>query len=254
MAGNFFSNLFSPRPCRYLTELRSISASEPVQRSIQTHLMGLGVAIGTIDGVQRSIALAKKFSSATGVPVEDILQVAASGDLDDVIRRIESDGISGLAQWRQEMDDDGDPDDSEVTDVTDVYNQGVGYLNGQGGFPRDMAKAYRAFRLAAEKGHISAQHNLAVMYNTGTYVAKDQIVAAQWFARAADAGHANAAFNLAHLYLTGAGVTQNNQQAHIYLCVAADNGHAGALEYVHKFLASRGLDKNGNPQRQSGAR
>jgi len=252
MAGNFFSNLFSPQPSRYLTELKSISAPEPVRRSIQTHLMGLGVAIGTIDEVQRSVVLAKKFSSATGVPAEDILQLATSGDLDDVIRRVEGNGISGLAQWMQEMDeadDDDDPNDREVTDVTAVYNQGVGYLNGQGGLPRDLAKAYSAFRSAAEKGHIGAQHNLAVMYNTGTYVAKDQSVAAQWFAKAADAGHANAAFNLAHLFLTGSGVTQNNQQAHTYLCVAADNGHAGALEYVHKFLASKGLDKNGSPLR-----
>jgi TPR repeat protein len=110
-----------------------------------------------------------------------------------------------------------------------------------------MEKAYWAFRNAAEKGHISAQHNLAVMYNTGTHVTKDPTAAATWFAKAAESGHAGAAFNLAHLFLTGSGVEQDNQKAHSYLCIAADNGHADALEYVQKFLASKGLDKNGNP-------
>ena len=132
-------------------------------------------------------------------------------------------------------------------DLSSQYNLGVKYLHGLDGVSRDLEMAYKTFRYAAERGHTRAQYNLAVMYNTGTHVAKDQTSAAAWFGKAAEKGHADAAFNLAHLFLTGSGVDQDHQQAHLYLCCAADNGHSAALEYVHEFLASRGLDKNGVP-------
>ena len=256
MPSNFFSKLFSPQPSRYLLELKNISASEAVRRSIQTHLMGLGVAIDAIDEVQRSVALAKNFSSASGVPAEEILQLAALGDLDGVIRHVEKSGISGVSQWLRERDDAEDNDDdldedanspADASDLTSQYNLGVSYLNGQGGVPRNLELAYKNFSSAAEKGHAGAQYNLAIMHNTGTHVGKDPAIAATWFAKAAESGHANAAFNLANLFLTGRGVEQNNQQAHMYLCLAADNGHTAALDYVRNFLASKGLDKNGNP-------
>jgi TPR repeat protein len=85
------------------------------------------------------------------------------------------------------------------------------------------------------------------MYNTGTHVKKDPATAAAWLRKAAASGHADAAFNLAYLYSTGSGVEQSNQLAHQHLVLAAHNGHSVALKYVHKFLASKGLDENGTP-------
>ena len=114
MAGNFFSKLFTPQPSRYLLELKKISASESVRHSIQTHLMGLGVGIDAIDQVQTSIALANRFASASGVPAEDILQLAALGDLDDVIQYIEENGVSSVSQWLQERDDDTEQDRGDI--------------------------------------------------------------------------------------------------------------------------------------------
>ena len=208
---------------RYLVELKEVSESEDVRRSILTHLSGLGVSPLVIDEVQRCIELSKKFSSVSGAPVDEILQLAAIGDLDKILTK---------------ADDE---------DLTSLYNRGVMYLNGQNGVPRDLEMAYKTFSSAAEKGHVGAQHNLGVMYNTGTHVEKDPAAASVWFTRAAENGHANAAFNLAHMFLTGSGVEQSQQQAHLYLCMAADNGHPAASDYVQKFLASKGLDKNGVP-------
>ena len=254
MLGNFLSNLLKPQPSRYLQELRAVAANDAVQSSILNAISGLGIDPSHIDEVRRAAELSEAFSSVSGVPKQEILELAAIGELDALIAYVEKNGTARVAQWLQEQDeDDEDDDDSESgsekegwSDLTSEYNLGVSYLNAPA-IPGNLHMAYQTFLSAAQKGHIGAQHNLAVMFNTGTYVIKDATAAAAWFAKAAENGHANAAFNLSHMYLTGSGVEQNNQKAHFYLCMAADRGHATALEYVHQFLASKGLDKSGKP-------
>ena len=51
--------------------------------------------------------------------------------------------------------------------------------------PQDDAEAVRWYRLAAEQGHVSAQHNLGVMYSTGEGVPQDNIEAHMWLNLAA---------------------------------------------------------------------
>ncbi len=75
---------------RYLIELRSMSDSEDVRNSIRAHLAALGVAPSAMLGVDRCIELAKKFSSVTGAPVGQILQLTAQRDLDGVLEYVES--------------------------------------------------------------------------------------------------------------------------------------------------------------------
>lgn len=212
---------------RYLLELKEICAKESVRSGLRTHLIGLGVAISAVSEVERCVELAKNFSSVTSAPVDEILQMAADDDLEMI--------LSFAAKGNE--------------DLTSLYNKGVMYLNGHGDVPRDLKKAYETFRSAAERGHARAQYNLGIMYSTGTHVEESPASAASWLAKAAANGHANAAFNLANLYLTGSGVEKDSQQAHLYLCMAADRGHVEAMEYVHKFLASKGLDSSGVPLR-----
>ena len=54
------------------------------------------------------------------------------------------------------------------------------YSNGQGVL-RDDADAARWYRLAAEQGVASAQHNLGVSYANGEGVLKDSVRAHMWF-------------------------------------------------------------------------
>ena len=61
-------------------------------------------------------------------------------------------------------------------------------------------------RLAAEQGHIGAQFNLGVMYDTGEGVAQDAAEAVRWFRRAAEQRHARAQYNLGVMDRTGEGV------------------------------------------------
>ncbi|CAM1656372.1 Sel1-like repeat [Bartonella choladocola] len=72
------------------------------------------------------------------------------------------------------------------------YNLGVSYLTGQGGVNQDMAEAAKWFKLAAEKGNVSAYFNLGLMYKNGQGVSQDKEKAAKWFKLAAEKGHARA--------------------------------------------------------------
>ena len=58
---------------------------------------------------------------------------------------------------------------------------GVMYENGQGGLQKDLAKAAEWHQKAAEQGSPRSQYNLAMMYESGTGVAKDAAEAAKWF-------------------------------------------------------------------------
>ena len=79
--------------------------------------------------------------------------------------------------------------------ATAQYKLGVMYLEGDG-VARDLAKAVKWWRKAAEQGDVMAQYLLGVMYNLGLGVTEDEEEAARWFREAAEQGHAEAQFNL----------------------------------------------------------
>jgi hypothetical protein len=73
------------------------------------------------------------------------------------------------------------------------------------------AKIMRAWRMAAEGGHATAQFHLGVCHRVGFSVAKDDTAAAGWYAAAQ--GLADAQFNLGRLYEYGKGVAQDYKAA-----------------------------------------
>ena len=56
----------------------------------------------------------------------------------------------------------------------------------------NKAKAAKLFREAAEQGHVSAQFNLGVMYETGQGVPEDKAEAIKWIRKAAEQGDEDA--------------------------------------------------------------
>ena len=60
------------------------------------------------------------------------------------------------------------------------------------------------YRLAAEKGHDSAQNNIGYMYSHGRGVTQDYQEAMKWYRLAAKQGNAMAQNNIGHLYQHGA--------------------------------------------------
>ena len=73
------------------------------------------------------------------------------------------------------------------------------HLTGKG-VRRDDAEAVRWYRLAAEQGVASAQHNLGIMYETGRGgVRQSYAEAVRWYRQAAEHGHANAQYILGNM-------------------------------------------------------
>jgi len=88
---------------------------------------------------------------------------------------------------------------------------------------RDYEAALRLFMPLAERGHPSAQFNVAVMYANGSGVTRDIKQALAWYRKAADRGEARAQFNLGYMYYTGEGLTKDLVKAYMWFDLAATN-------------------------------
>ena len=69
----------------------------------------------------------------------------------------------------------------------------------------DLPLAYKEFQASAEKGHADSQFNVALMYEKGIGVAKDEKKAVTWYEKSALQGNSAAQFNLGVLYENGRG-------------------------------------------------
>ncbi|MGP1576195.1 MAG: tetratricopeptide repeat protein [Treponema sp.] len=97
---------------------------------------------------------------------------------------------------------------------------------------------------AAEQGYAPAQNSLAVMYETGSGVARDAEKAVYWYRKAAEQGNAQGQYNLGRMYKTGTGVTQSYEQAFQWLSKAAAAGDAlGQCMLGSLYEAGTGDDK-----------
>ncbi len=108
------------------------------------------------------------------------------------------------------------------------FQLGMIYETGQGDFPSE-GEAIRWNRMAASQGHPCAQYNLGVRYDKGRGVEQDYRKAVQWYRFAAEQGHADAQLNLGVKYGLGEGVEQDYQQALWWFRLAAKRGSAKAL-------------------------
>jgi len=100
-------------------------------------------------------------------------------------------------------------------------------------------------QVLADQGNASAQYNLALMYDTGEGVPKDDKEAVKWYRLAADQGDADAQYNLGWMYLNGEGIPKDDKQAVKWFRLAADQGDASAQYNLGSMYASgRGIPKD----------
>jgi TPR repeat protein len=105
----------------------------------------------------------------------------------------------------------------------------LGYLYEEGrGVSRDLVRAVRLFRRAAEQGFAPAENNLGRAYETGRGVPRDLATAADWFRKAALQHNAEGANALAILYARGEGVPHDPDQAAVLFHRAAMAGYPPA--------------------------
>jgi len=93
----------------------------------------------------------------------------------------------------------------------------------------NLALAVKEFRTAAETNDANCQYNLALMYERGIGVAKDEKEARVWYQKAAVQGNSNAQFNLGVLYENGHGGDVDFAQANHWYRKAAVQGDALAI-------------------------
>ena len=89
---------------------------------------------------------------------------------------------------------------------------GYAYMNGNG-VPQSYAEAVKHFRLAADKGHVDSQEELAALYEDGSGVPKDAVEAAKWYRLAADQGGRLAQRRLGRMYADGRSVPKDIPEA-----------------------------------------
>lgn len=89
---------------------------------------------------------------------------------------------------------------------------------------KDYKTAHEKFKPLAEKGNVSAQFNLGVIYDEGQGVQMDYKEAVKWYRLAADQGHAQAQYNLGRMYYQGQGVDPDSVEAYKWLDLSAARG------------------------------
>lgn len=96
----------------------------------------------------------------------------------------------------------------------------------EAGNPQLAAKEFRA---GADKGDADCQFNLALMYEQGMGIDKNEKEAVFWYQKAAEQGNANAQFNLGVLHENGRGTAVDFAQANQWYRKAAVQGDALAI-------------------------
>ena len=94
------------------------------------------------------------------------------------------------------------------------------YDYGQG-VPKNDAKARLWYEKAAAGGNADAQNYLGVRYAFGDGAPQNYVQAAKWYEKAAVQGYARAQNNLGALYANGHGVPQNDMWAYVWHNLAA---------------------------------
>lgn len=122
------------------------------------------------------------------------------------------------AQWYQRAASKGFP--MAQFRLGTLYERGIGVK-------ADPQRAQVWYERAAVQGNVKAMHNLAVLLASRT-PKPDYKSAARWFTAAADYGLGDSQFNLAVLYENGMGVAKDQQQAYKWLVLAAKSGDKDA--------------------------
>ena len=93
----------------------------------------------------------------------------------------------------------------------------------------DLPLAFKKFREAATAGHAGSQFNLALMYEQGIGVGKDEKEAVVWYGKSAAQGNAAAQFNLGVMYENGRGTKVDFAKANQWYRRASIQGGALAI-------------------------
>lgn len=131
-------------------------------------------------------------------------------------------------------------DDKKQTNAVARFDAGIAAYQAD-----NLPLAYQEFLAAATEGHADSQFNVALMYENGIGIGKDEKEAVVWYGNAASQGHAAAQFNLGVLYENGRGTEVDFAKANEWYRKASLQGDALAIGNLG-MLYVRGDGVKGN--------
>ncbi len=109
----------------------------------------------------------------------------------------------------------------------------------------DPTLAYKEFLAAAEQGHVDSQFNVALMYEKGIGVDKDEKQALEWYDKSARQGNSAAQFNLGVLYENGRGTEIDYAKANEWYRKASLQGDGLAIGNLGMlYIRGQGVPEN----------
>lgn len=127
--------------------------------------------------------------------------------------------------------DFSEPETNLPADEDQQYSQGQMYENGWGR-QKDLSKAVELYSLAAERGHMEAQFQLARLFFHGEGVSQNYEKALDLYKRAADQGHMESQYMVGWMYFYGEGVAIDREESLKWFQLAAEQGHEKAKLYL----------------------
>lgn len=109
----------------------------------------------------------------------------------------------------------------------------------------NLPLAYKLFLAAAKEGHADSQFNLAIIYEYGIGVGKNEKEAVFWYDKAASQGSSAAQYNLAVLYENGRGTEIDFAKANEWYRKATVQGDALAIGNLGMlYVRGQGVKEN----------
>lgn len=97
----------------------------------------------------------------------------------------------------------------------------------------------------AETGNVDAQYRLAIMYQNGLGVVRNELLAMKWMVAAANQGFPLAQHGLGFMYMEGDCVAKNGEKAVTWFSKAAEQGMAGSqTTLAMMYETGNGVEKN----------
>lgn len=119
-----------------------------------------------------------------------------------------------------------------LSEMEKIFAQAVARFEGLDG-PVNLSEAARLFRQAAERGHIGAAYQLALMYEKGVGLERNFAAALPWYGRAATNGIIAAQLKLGETYSLGFNVPTDYLTATFWYRVAELDGDPTARELAN---------------------
>jgi len=232
---------------------KNLSAWQPsTRREVLRVLNQAGYYQGPIEGRFSETAQKAAIEFAGG----DYTSPAQTNETPTETRRVAQTGLhlcDRLAAHPSDADRTGDAVSIDIlkTQVSEAIsacrravseNPGVSRFEFQLGRALDAEKSHEEavqwYRKAAERNYTAAMYNLAVSYDDGEGVTKDQGLANFWYRRAADQGRSSAMWNLSINLDEGKGGPHDPAGAAKYLIKAYLVGHSKAQKAFSKKLTA----------------